>query len=125
MTVTFSWFYNHTVTDSHGSPIYVTATAERAQKMMLREYSHLTEDDIPLVVLRMHDLENPFDIAPNGFDDTYDDAGFVAAATPRQAAGGPFAVTFGFAFCAFAFSRRNVCVSTGGPTPKLIGAVMT
>ena len=38
-----------------------------------------TEDDIPLVVLRMHDWENPFDIAPNGFDDTYDDAGFVAA----------------------------------------------
>ena len=55
--------------------------ARNAHKMMLREYSHLTEDDIPLVVLRMDDWENPFDLAPIGFDDTgtYDDAGFVAA----------------------------------------------
>ena len=54
--------------------------ARHAHKMMLQEYSHLTEDDIPLVVLRLNDWETPFDVAPTGeIDDTYDDAGFDAA----------------------------------------------
>jgi hypothetical protein len=54
--------------------------ARHAHKMMLQEYSHLTEDDIPLVVLRLNDWENPFGVAPAGENyDTYDDAGFGAA----------------------------------------------
>ena len=53
--------------------------ARHAHKMMLQEYSHLTEDDIPLVVLRLNDWENPFGVAPAGENyDTYDDAGFGA-----------------------------------------------
>ena len=50
--------------------------ARSAHKKMLEEYPHLTEDDIPLLVLRLNDWETPFDVAPDGtIDDsyTYDD----------------------------------------------------